>query len=432
MTQKNQKTFVVGLDGVPHSLLCELREKRLIPNLDAIFNNGRLEKMSVCVPEISSVSWSSFMTGTQSGEHGIYGFIDVQPGTYKIYFPSFAHLKAKTLWEKLGEKGLTSVVVNMPATYPARETNGVLVSGFVAIDLNRAVYPISLVSELKKIGYRIDVDTVKARQNPDLLFSDLDSTLAGRRRAVELLWEKIDWDLFIVVITGTDRMMHFMWNAYEDENHPYHQHFIAYFRKVDRFVGDLYSRFEEKARGENKPGRFFMLSDHGFTGIRSEVYLNRWLQDNGYLRFDKKNPETIMDIGPGSTAFVIDPSRIYINLKGKYPYGHVAPGDYEKVRSEIKSGLEGLTIETGERIAMKVYRKEDLYQGPLTYLAPDLVVLSRHGFDLKGRVSSGAVFGRTKLQGMHTQDDAFFFSSEGKNCGTIFDAKNLIVNSFSD
>jgi predicted AlkP superfamily phosphohydrolase/phosphomutase len=137
-----------------------------------------------------------------------------------------------------------------------------------------------------------------------------------------------------------------------------------------------------------------------------------------------------MDIGPGSTAFVIDPSRIYINLKGKYPYGHVAPNDYERVRNEIKQGIEGLTYETGEAIVKKVYHKEDLYHGPLTNLAPDLVVLSRHGFDLKGRVNSGKVFGRTDLQGMHTQDDAFFYSTTGNGCKNIFEAENVIVNTF--
>ena len=55
----------------------------------SIFEEGLLGQMSVCIPEISSVSWSSFMTGTQPGVHGIYGFIELEPRSYKMCFPNF-------------------------------------------------------------------------------------------------------------------------------------------------------------------------------------------------------------------------------------------------------------------------------------------------------------------------------------------------------
>jgi predicted AlkP superfamily phosphohydrolase/phosphomutase len=225
--------------------------------------------MSVCIPEISSVSWSSFMTGTQSGEHGIFGFMDLQPGTYKMYFPNFTNLKAPTLWDDLASRGKKTVVINMPATYPAREISGALVSGFVAIDINKAVYPHALIPRLKQMEYRIDVDTMKAREDHDFLFRDLDVTLAGRERAVGLLWEDIDWDLFIVVVTGTDRLMHFLWEAFEQETHTYHQAFLDYLKKVDAFVGRVHERFLNLEGSKESKNHFYMLSDHGFTKIKT-------------------------------------------------------------------------------------------------------------------------------------------------------------------
>jgi predicted AlkP superfamily phosphohydrolase/phosphomutase len=426
-----RRAVVVGLDGVPYTLLRDLINRGRIPNMASIFERGYFGQMSVCIPEISSVSWSSFMTGTQSGEHGIFGFMDLQPGTYKMYFPNFTHLKAPTLWEDLSTRGKKTVVINMPATYPAREINGVLISGFVAIDINKAVYPASLVPRLNGLSYRIDVDTMKARQDHDFLIRDLDATLEGRKQAADFLWNEIDWDLFIVVITGTDRLMHFVWDAYEDEAHPYHQAFLDYFKKVDGFVGRLYDRFTSLDGSNDKRDQFYMLSDHGFTGIKTEVYLNQWLKKNGYLKFGKDQPETIMDIGPGSTAFAMDPSRLYVNLKEKYPLGTVDSKDYESVRQELKAGLEGLTFEDGNNIVNKIYFKEELYKGPCVEQAPDLVILSHHGYDLKGKVNSTAVFDRTVLQGMHTQDDAFFYSSNGTQCDSIFDAKGMILKSLS-
>ena len=423
------RAVVVGLDGVPYTLIKDLIKRGHIPNMASIFDNGYFGQMSVCIPEISSVSWSSFMTGTQSAEHGIFGFMDLQPGTYKMYFPNFTHLRAPTLWENLGARGKKTVVINMPATYPAREINGVLISGFVAIDINKAVYPPSVIPELNGLGYRIDVDTMKARQDHDFLFRDLDATLEGRERAVDFLWNEIEWDLFIVVVTGTDRLMHFLWDAFEEETHPYHQAFLDYFDKVDGFVGRIYDRFLDLDGSKEDKNQFYMLSDHGFTKIKTEVYLNRWLQETGYLKFGKDQPETIMDIGPGSTAFAMDPSRIYVNVKGKYPMGTVDPSDYERVRQELKQGLEGLIFEDGSKIAKRIYLKEELYQGAHMDQAPDLVVLSHHGYDLKGKVNSTTVFGRTNLVGMHTQDDAFFYSSSGIQCKSIFDARGIISDS---
>jgi len=423
------RVVVVGLDGVPYTLLEDLKNSGHIPNMAAIFERGYFGQMSVCIPEISSVSWSSFMTGTQSGEHGIFGFMDLQPGTYKMYFPNFTHLKAPPLWEDLGARGMKSVVINMPATYPAREIDGALISGFVAIDINKAVYPPSLIPALNERDYHIDVDTARARQDHDFLIRDLDATLEGRQRATDFLWDEIDWDLLMVVVTGTDRLMHFLWDAFEEEAHPYHQAFLDYYNKVDDFVGRVYERFSGLEGSKEGRNQFYMLSDHGFTGIKTEVYLNRWLQENGYLKFAKEQPQTVMDIGPGSTAFAMDPSRIYVNLKGKYPLGTVEASDRERVCQELKEGLEGLTFEDGNKVAQKVYFKEELYSGPHKALGPDVIVLAHHGYDLKGKVASDNVFGRTNLVGMHTQDDAFFFNSTGTACRSIFDARGLILQS---
>lgn len=428
--KEKRRTIVVGLDGVPFSLIQDLKNRGHIANMSLIFDKGYFGQMKVSIPEISSVSWSSFMTGTQSGHHGIFGFMDLEPKTYKLYFPNFTNLKAPTLWEDLAKQDKKSVVMNMPATYPAREINGVLISGFVATDIKKAVYPVSIIQTITEMGYRIDLDLMKARQDHEILFHDLNTTLEARERAVNFFWHEINWDLLIVVITGTDRLMHFLWEAYENKDHLFHKAFIEYFKKVDSFVGRLYDRFICSADSIKEKNHFCMLSDHGFTKIKTEVYLNRWLQENGYLKFKKEKPETIMDIGLGSVAFVLDPSRIYINLKDKYPFGAVEAADYNHVRKELREALEALVYNDGSKIMRRVYLKEELYEGPYLEQAPDLILLSNYGFDLKGRVNANAVFGHSGLVGMHTQDDAFFYSSKGKIAKTIFDIKDIIIDGF--
>lgn len=427
------KSVIIGLDGVPYSeLLTKLIEGGHLENMASLFSHGYFGRMEVCVPEISSVSWTSFMTGTQSGEHGIYGFMEIKPGSYEMYFPNFLNLKKKTLFDELGTLGKRSVAINLPSTYPAREIPGVLVSGFVAIDLKKAVYPFSLIPELEGMSYAIDIDTRKGREDHDYLLQDLSATLKSRQKLAEILWERENWDLFMLVITGTDRINHFMWDAFADPNHARHGDFIDYYRKVDKLVGLFHEKFLELPGTDEGINHFIMLSDHGFTKIRSEVYLNQWLEENGFLSFSRKPPRSLRDIAPESKAFVLDPSRIYIHDKNRYPMGSVVKSDVEKIKNEIRSGLEELTFEDGSPVLRKVLDRDDIFHGPLAWQGPDLVLLSHHGFDLKGRISSKSTFGLSGLKGMHTQDDAFFFSDRGEKAETIFELKELILRNYRE
>ena len=58
-----------------------------------------------------------------------------------MFFPNFGNVHGDTLWDVAGRAGKRCIVLNIPNTYPARPLNGLLVSGFVAVNLERAVYP---------------------------------------------------------------------------------------------------------------------------------------------------------------------------------------------------------------------------------------------------------------------------------------------------
>jgi len=406
--KKQKRVCVIGLDGVPFGLLQEFARTGVMSTVGRIIDSGRLHKMKAGLPEISAVSWTDFMTGTNSGTHGIFGFTDFKPKSYDIRFPNFSDVKAPTIWDKLGEMGLRSIVINQPSTYPARPLQGVLISGFVAVDLAKAVWPASLKETLEQSGYQIDIDTQKSRESPNFLWQELIKTFMGRQKAFNLFWET-EWDYFEFVLTGTDRLHHFLWNAVVNPEHPHHQNVLEYYRQIDRLINKIYVSFR-KTDGDEE--NIFFLSDHGFTGIIQEVYLNAWLEKEKFLKFVKPPPAELADISPKTVAFALDPSRIYLNYAGRFPNGSVKAGEAKAIRAEIAGRLETLVYE-GKKVVRKVFLGKDIYSGPLASRGPDLVVLAEPGFDLKGSVKRREIFGRTPgLQGMHTWDDAFFLAKK--------------------
>lgn len=71
---------------------------------------GLFGSMKVCLPPISSVSWSSFMTGKDPSYHGVYGFTDI---TAKYKLP-FCELYAQG-YRSLGARYNTRPVDDIPA-----------------------------------------------------------------------------------------------------------------------------------------------------------------------------------------------------------------------------------------------------------------------------------------------------------------------------
>ncbi len=115
-------------------------------------------------------------------------------------------------------------------------------------------------------------------------------------------------------------------------------------------------------------------------------------------------------MSPSSKAFALDPSRIYLHDKDKFPHGCIKPEEKKSLKTKIAAELENLEY-LGQKVVRKVFDTEDIYSGPLCSQGPDLIVLSEYGFDMKGSIKKKDIFGRSILQGMHTWDDAFFWSS---------------------
>ncbi len=398
------KILTIGIDGLPYTLLQSLADHGVVPNLKNLLDSGESKPIFSTIPDVSSTAWTGFMTGVNPGEHGIYGFYE-PAHDYKLRFPTARDIQSPTIWKQLGRLNKKSLIVNVPQTYPALPLNGALISGFVAPDLEKSVYPVNHLDGLKDLNYQIDVNAWLARTDPEQFFEQLFQVLERRLVGIEYLWNSEFWDFATIVFTGTDRLQHYFWNAIENESHKHHQTALLFYHEIDNAVGKLLENVDDSTM-------VIVLSDHGFTKVIREVNLNVWLQQNEYLRFHRSNPVSLEDIDADSIAFCVDPGRIYINRTDRFTGGKINPGkEFLETRVNLKSKLESEVIirdPLGEKVnpVEKVVFPEEIYHGSLLDKAPDLIVLAKPGFDLKGSVKIHDIARNDVLTGMHTRDNA--------------------------
>jgi len=425
ITHNGLRTFVLGLDGTPYSLLKDASFRTYIPNLSRLLDqNGK--RMNSVYPTVSSVAWTSYMTGLDPSGHNIFGFVDRNPNPFSIKIPTAIDRRAVTLWKELSLKGKRVIVINVPLTYPPEEVNGILVSDFLCTDINKVSYPLEFNNYLKDKDYVIDVDASLAKEDKRRFMDELHRAMEKRFEITFELIAKEEWDFFQLHIMETDRLFHFFWDDLDNKGEYYHD-IINFFKKLDDYIGKLENLLSEK-------DRFLILSDHGFCGIKYEVQLNVWLQQQGLLKFtngEKKLPNYHKD----TICYSLIPGRIFINLEGREEKGSVKKSDYQSIREDIKQRLlDFIHPDSGEKVIDKVFFREEIYSGPYLDSAADIITHPKRGYDLKARTENKDVFERTHLNGMHTYDDAFICA---KNCDvsavvSIRDVKSVILDSSSE
>jgi predicted AlkP superfamily phosphohydrolase/phosphomutase len=222
--------------------------------------------------------------------------------------------------------------------------------------------------------------------------------------------DNIKQGLCVCVFDGTDRVQHTFWRQM-DKEHPSHRgNFHApdslaieeIYKRADTLLGKTLEKCHEKDT------LLMIISDHGFNVFRYGVDLNRWLEENGYLRVkngnrDKKN---LANVDWSHTrAFAIGLSGIFLNLKGREAKGIVDPKtEAPQLREEIAEKLGNLTDPLRNASAIKqVYNAWKIYQGPYKDDAPDLLV----GYQVGYRASWETAVGQITDQVFHDNKKAW-------------------------
>jgi predicted AlkP superfamily phosphohydrolase/phosphomutase len=413
---KSKRIVGIGLDGFPYSLAEKLMYDGIMPNLHKLAERGEMRRIKSVYPTVSGVAWSAFQTGRNPGEFGVFGFVDLRPD-FELRIPNHADLKCETLWQRLDKAGKQFAALGVPMTYPAPDVKGFMVSGFLAPRLDeRAVSSQGVLDQLQGMKYEIDIDPSVAATDPEQFKADLKRVAEARQNAaLSLLGQDVEWDFFFLHVMDTDRLHHFAWHeAAEGDDLGF---FWDFYKKLDDFLGRVVSAIGDETN-------VLVCSDHGFCTLKWEVQLNRWLKNQGYLDYENAPEKGYKAIKEGSRAVSLVPGRVYILREGRWDRGVVTDKEYEPLRKELMDKLRAITHpESGDVVCKQVMRKEEVFEGPHTEQAPDIVIDPCNGYDLKAKLGAGHMFEKGPRSGMHTYDDAMLLT--GRNLRSIAAAEDI-------
>lgn len=362
------RVMVIGLDSAPPSTTFE-RYLHVMPNLAEILDTSLYGPLRSTHPPITVPAWAVMATGLTPGELGMYGFRHRRPGDYtEYYLITSKHFTAPAVWDYIAQKGLKSLLVGFPPSYPPKKIDGWLISDFhTPSDSKNYTYPPWLRIEVEKVaGGRFIHDVEFRVEDRRPLMKKLFEMTEQHIRVVEKLARVKNWSLLWYVEIGLDRLHHAFWK-YFDENHPRHvpnEEFAEFVEKYYRLIDEGIGRLRAAA-----PDSYLLIvSDHGAKAMEGAFVINEWLADNGYLEFEERPKEQtsfskakIRWEGTKVWGWGGYYARIFVNLRGREPQGIVDPEDRDSVIGELADDLKGVTVPGGSRMGVEIYRPRDLY-----------------------------------------------------------------------
>ncbi len=472
-----RKVYVVGFDGATWRFIRPLVERGEMPNFQRLIAEGVSGDLTSVVPFQSAAAWVTFMTGKNSGKHGVYMFqdYDALSYTYAGRTANSRYFSGQTIFDIVGQMGGTVAAIRVPMTYPAWPINGFMVSGFPTPgDTPESFHPPELRAEVGSVA-QPDEDPDFRKLTVEQQAASLDSQMSRMSALVSRMIER-KHDLFMVVHRVPDPVHHFFIKfvdprspAYNPDETPRWGDLVnRFYRKMDDALGEMLAALDAD-------DTIFVISDHGgaITPPR-QFNVNVWLAGRGLLTPHQESKSVrervyalnqkllpsrlrsllrrhapkavrgelrqmwqgLQHIDFGTTQAYHFPMKcsplagINLNVRGRQSQGIVSLEEYEGLRDRIIREVQDVKDpRTGERVVLRVYRREELYDGPFVERAPDIIVwcndLYREGPFAQGPMVSEVPFDElVQVPGAH--DDKGIFLAKGPQlvkAKTLYDAK---------
>ena len=385
--------LVIGLDGLSRNMLDRF-------DIESEYIRGVLDEgasgdlMSVDTPT-TLPAWTSFATGKDPGSHGLTNMIQ-QSSDYETS-PLTTNETDAALYDLL-EAGL---FVNLPASVGRTPTadGTYLVSAMLAEDEADAV-PAPLQELDAYEDYILDHDKA-LKKDPDEYFDHVCEITRARRAFAREAFETHDPRVGFVLFSTPDWAGHLLSNFSDDDvRGRYYRQLLSV---VDECTADLAGMADNVV----------LMSDHGFERKHTNVHVNDYLRDEGYVvdaddggvsatgtavevaKFVGKRSDflyekirqaynyiiatdvgqTLQDVArleidyPNSTAWQLRYGCVFVN---DARFDHPMVDDPDVLRRRLRDELAALSDDDGNDLFRAVVLPEEAYADPGPD-APDVI-----------------------------------------------------------
>ncbi|MFB6227488.1 MAG: alkaline phosphatase family protein [Halobacteriales archaeon] len=395
------KVVVLGFDGMDPGLLDELVAEGRLPTFERLREDDVYSPIDSTVIPMSPAAWSSFLTGTNPGKHGIYDFITrTGDGINDFEVVTSDHRQAPSLWEYCNANDLRVGVVGVPITYPVVDLDGFMISGFPTPEHEESYAPDDLPERSPVPLEDLHPDVLYDGTNRDAFVADQFRLWDAMEAFHEFALSDLDWDVYVSVFKQTDDIAHICWGE-----EPLYE---AY-ERADQVVADTIETLEDG----DEEYLLVVMSDHGFGPIDKTLFLNNILLNLDHLQLREtlgtrvrrvlhRNGVNLLtayrilarlglaesvlsmsydDSTVGTTlewlrerfflgVHDIDPDATDAFSRGNF--GQIFLQD-ETVREDLMDALWGYDVD-GEPIIEDLYTGDEEFHGPMAERAPDVMI----------------------------------------------------------
>lgn len=422
--------MIIGIDGVPPSLLFYWAKINKLPNFANIIKRGHFGILESTIPPQTAVANTSFATGNNPGKHGIFDFIKREEGTYNFRLINASNKCGKSFWKIASDYGKKVAILFLPFTYPPEKVNGVIIPGLGAPEGGNAIYPSYIFDELmEKIpGFSSIIQTygeLPMWKEREYYIKKIPENMKVKIEILKYLEKKYDFDLILLYFREPDIIHHLAWDAFDQrlpnynkrESKKYRNLVFFCYKEMDKKIGELIERYEKKYN-------FIFFSDHGH-GVRYKYTrfgtMNDFLIEKGFLKLKIQKKSLMYKLGINKAKIYniihkiglynilskiipkkvvekipekkdledVDWSRtlaysfgessyIYINLEGREPIGAVKSDEYYSICNKIINTLKEVKDpKTGKCVFEKIFMRDEIFHGSMIKYAPDIIIIPR-------------------------------------------------------
>ena len=451
----------IGMDGVEPELIRRWMRDGSLPSLARLCREGVSGDVETLPGMGDGAVWPTLVTGVTPARHGRYFRRQLRPRSYrKQVFDVDTHLRYPAFWQTLSDAGRRVAVLDLPYSPSTGGLNGPCLVDWHIHDRYGPMrgHPKEFVDAVRERFGDDPIDGNSDRIGKDgASISWLLTMLIERiRQKQELVAEVISgnsWDFAATAFTEAHDIGHVGWHLHD----PGHRRFDAAWHEKhgdplkavyaakDAAIGKLVACADPEAAvivfiglgmGPNYTANqiFPAILDRldgnrapVSSGIAKRLRSRRFpapviraagLADRCLLAY-KRSRRRYFALGHNENS-----GAIRINLKGREPFGQVAPSEYDAVCDELSEAMmELVNPATGIPVVSRVVRVAKEFEGERLDAIPDLFVVWNRESPFEavesprvGRIEHAVTWGRT---GDHSPNAMLIARCAGVTAGEL-------------